>query len=162
MEPAAVRKQITLYLKKYRYGVVILLVGLLLMALPEKKTEQPPVQAAETEVGGSLQEELSQILSRIQGAGKVEVLLTEYAGAQTIYQTDLDQKDSDLRRDTVILSGENRGEAGLVSQVNPPIYQGALIVCQGGDRPAVKLAIVQAVMSVTGLSSNQITVLKMK
>ncbi len=162
MEPAAVRKQITLYLKKYRYGVVILLVGLLLMALPEKKTEQPPVLAAETAVGGSLQEELSQILSRIQGAGKVEVLLTEYAGAQTIYQTDLDQKDSDLRRDTVILSGENRGEAGLVSQVNPPIYQGALIVCQGGDRPAVKLAIVQAVMSVTGLSSNQITVLKMK
>ncbi len=162
MDTVAIREKLTAAFKKYRYALIIALVGLLLMALPEN-TEEPKlsesVQNAETD---SLQEELAQILSRVQGAGKVEVLLTQFSGPETIYQTDLDQSDTDTRRDTVILSDSSRGEAGLVRQVNPPIYQGALIVCQGGDSPAVKLAIVQAVMSVTGLTSNQITVLKMK
>ena len=62
----------------------------------------------------------------------------------------------------MILSSSDREEEGLVRQVNPPVYLGALIVCQGGDNPTVKLSIVEAVMDITGLSSNQITVLKMK
>jgi len=36
------------------------------------------------------------------------------------------------------------------------------VVCQGADRAGVRLAVVDAVKSVTGLSSDRITVLKMK
>lgn len=148
--------------RKYRYMAVILLAGLILMALPEKKgtaEAAPSVTAAENE---ELQEKLAQILSAIDGAGKVEVLLTEVSGAETLYQTDTDQSGSDLREDTVILSDTGSEETGLIRQVNPPKYLGALIVCQGADSPTVRLAIVEALMSVTGLKSNQITVLKMK
>ncbi len=162
MDTVAIREKLTAAFKKYRYALIIALVGLLLMALPEKKAEPVQSEPAQSAEADTLQEELAQILSKIQGAGRVEVLLTQLSGPETIYQTDLDQSDTDTRRDTVILSDSSRGEAGLVRQVNPPVYQGALIVCQGGDSPAVKLAIVQAVMSVTGLTSNQITVLKMK
>jgi len=49
-----------------------------------------------------------------------------------------------------------------VQQVNPPTYLGAVIVCQGADSASVRLAIVSAVGSVTGLSTDKITVLKMK
>lgn len=150
------------FLKKYRYVVVILLVGLVLMIIPtgeEKPISEPPVQ---TVAAPTLQEELSQILGKIKGAGKVEVLLTEASGRETLYQTDTDQTQDALREDTVVVSDSQRQEAGLVRQIIPPKYQGAIVVCQGGDNPGVKLAILEAVMKATGLKSNQISVLKMK
>ena len=151
------------FLKKYRFAVLFLLIGLLLMAIPEKSTtETPTVQAEPVQTSEDLEESLSQILSRIQGAGKVEVLLTESRGKETLYQTNDQTSQDSSREDTVLISGTERQEEGLVRQVNPPVYQGAIVVCQGGDKPTVKLAIVEAVMSVTGLSSNAITVLKMK
>jgi len=36
------------------------------------------------------------------------------------------------------------------------------VVCQGADDPAVRLAVSQAVSSVTGISTDRISVLKMK
>ena len=155
------------YIKKYRYVVLVLLAGLFLMALPEgdeEKTETVQEQTAETEK--SLQDSLAEILSQIDGAGKEKVLLTEAAGEETLYQTDEDitqsENSSDIRRETIIITNSQRDEAGLVQQVNPPVYQGAIIVCQGAGSASVRLAIVKAVSSVTGLTSDRITVLKMK
>jgi len=163
MERTQVRQRITEFALKYRYILLVLLVGLLLLMLPEGRKEASAVPALETEVHQtSLQEQLQEILGRIKGAGKVQVLLTQYRGEETVFQSDTDRSGDALRSETVMLSRSDRSEGGLVRQVNPPIYQGALIVCQGGDIPTVKLAIVEAVMSVTGLRSTEITVLKMK
>ncbi len=109
---------------------------------------------------------LAEILSKIDGAGRVEVMLTTAFGEETIYQTDntTDQSNESVSQniETVIVNNSNREEYGLVRQVNPPSYLGAIVVCQGGDRPAVQLAIVEAVSKITGLSSDKISVLKMK
>ena len=43
-----------------------------------------------------------------------------------------------------------------------PVYQGAVVVCEGAERAAVRLAIVEAVSSLTGLGSDKISVIKMK
>lgn len=154
------------YLKKYRYILIVLLTGIFLMALPEKKTEVPePAQTTQAAEPG-LQEALSQILSKTVGAGKVEVLLTQSQGTQTIYQMDEDrtvgETTTDTHKKTVIVSNSGREETGLIKQVNPPAYQGAIILCQGGDDAKIRLAIVEAVAGVTGLSADKITVLKMK
>lgn len=149
-------------LKQYRYGVLILLLGIGLMLLPsgEEKEESAPV--VHTEASVSVQEALEQILSQMDGVGKVQVLLTQSAGEITVYQKDTDQSGDSMREDTVVVANESREEQGLVRQVIPPKYQGAIIVCQGGDRAAVRLAIVEAVSGVTGLTTDKITVLKMK
>ena len=55
-----------------------------------------------------------------------------------------------------------RADPGLVRQVNPPEYLGAVVLCQGADNPSVKLSIVEAVSKATGLTTDRITVLKMK
>jgi stage III sporulation protein AG len=39
---------------------------------------------------------------------------------------------------------------------------GAIVVCQGGDQPTVRLAILDAVSKVTGLGADKISILKMK
>ena len=110
----------------------------------------------------SISESLEQILGQIEGVGRVKVMLTQSAGEITIYQEDTDHSADTVREDTVLVTGESRQEMGLVRQVIPPKYQGAVVVCQGGDRAAVRLAIVDAVAAVTGLTSDRITVLKMK
>ena len=111
-------------------------------------------------------EELESILGQMYGVGRIKVLLTESDSAQTIYQTDEDRSQSadseNIRVQTVIVTNSGREEVGLIRSVTPPVYLGAIIVCQGGDNPSVKLAVVQAVSNVTGIPSDRITVLKMK
>ena len=154
------------FAKKYRYVLLVVLVGLVLLVLPEEKEPVKQPESIQTEEKRNLQEDLAAILSQVAGAGKVEVLLTQATGEETIYQTDEDvstgESTSDIRSDTVLVTGTDRSETGLIRQVNPPTYQGAIVLCQGADSAQVKLSIVEAVMSVTGLRSDCITVLKMK
>lgn len=161
--------KITEFFKKYRIAVLVLLAGIFLMALPErteKESVQPPTEESITETPDTLQNSLEKILCQIEGAGKVQVLLTEAEGEKTLYQTDNDTDVADGARrqqqKTVIVTDANREEGGLIRQINPPTYLGAVVLCQGADRAAVRLAIVEAVASATGLTSDKITVLKMK
>ena len=106
------------------------------------------------------------LLCRIEGAGKVKVLLTESMGERIIYQTDEDsnhsEKSGTVHIETVIVSNSGKGESGLIKQVIPPAYLGAVVLCQGADKPSVKLAIMEAVANATGLGTHHISVLKMK
>lgn len=152
---------------KYKYVILVLVLGIILMSLPEsgeQAQEEPVAEAVETVLSEA--EKLETILAQIDGVGKVKVLLTESSGAETIYQTDEDGSSSDdsqsIQVETVIVSGSDRTESGLVRQVNPPSYLGAIVVCQGADRAEIQLGIVEAVSNVTGLSTDRITVLKMK
>lgn len=153
------------YLKKYRMIVLIVLSGLLLMWVPEKQDQQQTV-LQEVTPQKDLQKSLKEILSLVHGAGKVEVLLTEKTGAQTLYQTDValsrGETSEERQNRTVMIRNSAREEDGLIKQINPPILQGAVVVCQGGDDPKVKLAIVEAVTRATGLPSSCVSVLKMK
>lgn len=162
MDFLAFREKAGPFLKQYRYVVLLLMLGVLLMLLPKKQETEQEAPVSVPESADSLEEDLARILTRIRGAGRVEVLLTEYAGTETLYQTDADRTADSLREDTVVVSDRERGESGLVRQVIPPRYMGAVVVCQGGDNPGVKLAILEAVSRATGLKSNQISVLKMK
>lgn len=165
MDWVSIRSRLTELFKKYRYAVMIVLLGVVLMCLPSgKKDTQVPTATSTSEetVQSGLEESLAAILSQIKGAGKVEVLLTEAKGAETLYQSDGDTGTDTDRQDTVIISDADRAQSGLVRQVNPPSYQGAIVVCQGADSASVRLAIVEAVSSVTGLGADHITVLKMK
>lgn len=143
---------------KYRYVLIVIAVGLVLMLLPgtSGKESEPTQQILET--APDIETELARILSKINGVGKVEVMLTMAQGQETCYQTD--QRGADYS--TVIISDSDRNELGLVRQVNPPVYQGAIVVCQGGDEPSVRLAIVESVAKVTGLGADRISVMKMK
>lgn len=155
-------ERITDLLKRYRYGLLVLAIGLGLMLLPTSEKQAVPVPSERQTESMPIAEELERILSQIQGVGKVTVLLTQAAGEITVYQEDTDQSGDSLREDTVLITDESRQEQGLIRQILPPQYQGAVIVCQGGDRASVRLDVVSAVSAVTGLTSDKITVLKMK
>ena len=167
MELGSIKNKIAEYIKKYKYLLLILLIGVVLMTMPGKTAETHAVQAEETSYNPSNDEAatLQNVLKKIEGAGRVEVMLTKAADSEYIYQSDDDTTSADSGVDstkkTVIISNGSKSENGLIRKINAPVYRGALVVCDGGDNPSVRLAIVDAVSKVTGLGSNQIAVLKM-
>ena len=150
--------------KKYKFVLLVVLVGVLLMVLPvssaSKETEtsdlQTPREAfdlAETE------QRMEAILGKIDGVGKLQLMLTLQSGTRLTLAED-SQKDQDrTQRETVTL---NRGSSQEVVVTNRyyPVYQGAVVVCQGADSSAVRLAITETVQALTGLPSDRIQVAK--
>lgn len=159
------RDKVMHWLSKYRFLLLVILLGLGLMLIPSgnsKKNSESAAPSISQESSETLSQELEKILSDVQGAGKVHVMLTIAKGEETIYQTDGSTADNGNRHDTVVITDENRTQSGLIQQSIPPTYRGAIVVCQGADSPAVCLAIKEAVSKVTGLDTSQISVLKMK
>lgn len=161
MDIGALRQKAVEWIGKYKFVILILLVGVGLMLIPTGKKQEKPVESVAEQASQkqTLADELEEILTNIQGAGRVQVMLTMRAGEQTVYQTDTPATD---RQDTVIITDEDRAQGGLVQQIIAPTYRGAIILCEGAESASVCLAITEAVSKVTGLDSSQISVLKMK
>ncbi len=154
-------------ISNYKYVLIILAVGILLMLLPtSNKADSKEKTATETAPKITQEERLAQVLRHIEGVGEVQVLLSTENTGETVYQTDTDITEGndtkDQKSDTVILTDSERNQTALVRSSGAPVYRGAVIVCQGGDRASVKLAVTQAVIKATGLSADRICVLKMK
>ena len=168
MDITEVSKKVIDLLKKYRYALIVLMVGIGLMLLPSKDAgdagETEPLDENITQV--SISQQLADILSSVDGAGNVRVFLTVGTGEETLYQTNdsvsVTGDSSSTQIDTVTVTDASKDQTGLIRQVNPPVYQGAIVVCEGADSPSIQLAIVEAVSKVTGLGADCISVLKMK
>ena len=158
---------------KYKFvGLTVLIgVGLLLWPSGKKTTGtsgSSPAATAPTAVEQDLQADMEEILGTISGVGQVKVLLTvDSDGERQLAQnTELAYsgstaapEDYSRRSETVLVDGA-AGDGTVVVRTVYPTYRGALVVCQGGDRPEVKLAVTEAVAALTGLSADRVTVAK--
>lgn len=166
MDWISLKEKAVPFLNQYKYVLAVVLIGLIMMAIPGKEEAAPETMAQPSLSEPGMQEQLEEILSHIKGAGKVKVLLAVSSGEKTLYETNEDSSDSSgsysHRQETVLITNEEHAQNGLVKQVIPPVFQGAVVVCQGGDQPTICLAIVEAVADATGLTADKITVLKMK
>ena len=160
-------KNIPDWFRKYRYPIIILLVGILLLASPGRKSNEQATQTPTSIIQQpDTAQRLAEILGQMDGVGKVRVMLTVAEGEKTLYHSDQDTSTGDtstsIRQETIIVNDADRNQQALICQILSPKYQGAIVVCQGADSPAVKLAVVEAVSKATGLGADQISVLKMK
>ena len=168
MDLASIGNKIKLWIVRFRYPILVVIIGLILLSIPTKNkgTTVQTVSHSPVQTVPDVAEELTQILQQIQGVGKVRVMLTVSKGEKTEYQQNEDmmnsENDTSVRKETVIIRDANDGEMALIIQVIPPESLGAIIVCEGADNASVKLAVVEAVSKVTGLRSDHISVLKMK
>ena len=164
------QKRLRAGMSKFRIPLLIFAAGLLLMLLPtgtrSAKSSEATAPTAQTLELTPPQAEMEAILSRIEGTGRVELLLTLRTSGASVYQTDTRTVTSGSGTteecETVFGQTSGSGKEPVVQTTLAPQYQGALVVCDGADRASVRLAVVQAVASLTGLGSNQIAVVKMK
>ena len=162
--------------QKYKYVLLILLVGVVLLAWPTEKeppaaANDPPLAASAVQEDFSvsaLEEKLAETLSKIRGAGEVTVMLTVQGGSRQVLA--MDEKStrrgdggSETQSTTVVVSGASAAGNGpvLVQQLYPK-FQGALVVCSGGEDAGVRLKLMEAVSALTGLGTDKISICKGK
>lgn len=159
------------YVKKYRYVALVVLAGVVLMLLPSGKGEQQtssdqPVNVSEAYSLAETEKRLEQLLGRIRGVGQVQVMLTLKSGSslQLAENRSTSLRDTEDRqdRDVVTLNRGSGYEDVVVTEQTYPVYQGAVVVCQGAGDSGVNLAVIQAVSVLTGLGSDKITVVQWK
>ena len=156
------------YVKKYRYVALVALVGVVLMLLPsgekEKGNTAEPVNVSESYSLSDTERRLEQLLGRIRGVGQVMLTLKSGSSLQLAENQSASLRDSEDRqeRDVVTLNRGSGYEDVVVTEQTYPVYQGAVVVCQGASDSGVHLAVIEAVSVLTGLGSDRITVVQWK
>ena len=124
----------------------------------------------------SLEIRLENILSKIAGVGKVNVMITYSESTQVVpvynkkeKTSNTDESDSgggkrkieevDSSEEVVYTDGTGKGEIVTQKTVSPKI-EGAIIICDGADSSNIKTNIIQAVEAATGLATHKIQVFK--
>lgn len=147
--------------KQYWMVALIVVVGIGLMLLPTGSDAKPETSQSETFSSFDLEEfeqRLARILSKVEGAGTATVMLTlKHDGLQVLAQ-DVEQ-DGEHKSSTTVTLGQGSGTQRVVTlQRQGPEFQGAVVVCAGGNTPQVRLALTQAVSALTGLGADCISV----
>ena len=121
-----------------------------------------------------LETRLTEMLESVQGAGKVQVMITLESAGETVYARDeqsdtqttqdgsdgvTDRKES-YKSEHIIVDAAD-GKQPLVETHIEPEVKGVAVVCEGGDDITVIKRITDLVSVVLGLSTNRICVTKM-
>ena len=130
--------------KKIAAIVCVGLAGIILLTLSEimptksdtnEKNSKEPVTDIRDSYEEDIEKRLTSIVSEINGAGRTEVMVT--------------------------LASDNN-ESGLLLKVIEPEIRGVAIVCEGADSANVRQEIVLTVSAVLGISTNRISIAKIK
>ncbi len=126
----------------------------------------------------NLEEKLKNILSKINGVGNVEVLITYQETSELIAMYNENVKESsteetdtsggkrviqevDTSKD-IVYQEESGKKMPITQKVVMPKMEGAIIIAEGANDSNVRANIIQAVEAATGLLSHKIQVFEMK
>lgn len=168
---------------------ILILAGILLMvvAIPtgdNKKEEEQNVMSEPAEstkekddYERKMEKKLKDTLSKIEGAGKVDVMITLEDSGESVVEKDMEKETSDLNEtDTAggsrtekstrtthaaVYSEQNSEKTPFVGKEKTPKVSGVLVVAEGGENTAVKQNISEAVMALFQIDVNRIKVVKM-
>ena len=154
-------------LGKLRYAILLLVLGLLMMLPARQNTAGGETVAVMQESEAlpeiCIEQQMEQILSRVEGAGSVQVMLTIQHDGETEYQVNREESSDGTNREIRLETVVGRGETEpVIRSQTAPVYRGAVVLCQGADSALVRYRVTKAVCSLTGLGSDKVTVLKMK
>ena len=125
----------------------------------------------------NLEKNLEDILSKISGVGKVQVLITYSQTSEVVamyneknVSSNTEEKDTNggirtieqVDTDKEIVYEEKNGEKVPITQkVVMPKIEGAIVTAEGAKNADIKTNIIQAVSAVTGLATYRIQVFEM-
>lgn len=165
---------------KYIIAVGIFGILLLFFSSFEDKTNkvQNKITYDESEYVKNIENQLEEIISHTEGAGKTKLMITLENGIEYKYATEernsvdesSDIKDHEnksiQKRDSkesnyIVIDGQNGREA-LIERAIQPKVRGVAVLCEGGDNPIIKNEIIQIVTTVLDISSTKVSVSKIK
>ena len=151
--------------KKYKFVLLVVLVGIILMLLlvssQTKETEENKSQIPQESFDlAAMEQRMEEVLGKIDGVGKLRLMLTLQSGTRLTLAEDTQRDQDRTQREIVTLNRGSGNQEIVITNRFYPVYQGAVVVCQGADSSAVRLAITETVQALTGLPSDRIRVAK--
>ena len=114
-----------------------------------------------------LEEKLEEIISQIDGAGDVKVMVSVSGSPEIIYVSDTDNKTSTTTNGSTttttsspIIIGSGANSSGIIKTETLPDVKGVIVVSSGADKVSIKLDILNAVATLLDISTEKITILK--
>lgn len=151
-------------LRTYKYVLLVIAVGVVLLMLPTGKTADDQTKYEQTTQTDSFdlesfEKKLEQVLSQIGGAGQTQVVLTLDSGSRRVLAQNQDLDGDGGMASSAVTVGRGSGNQEVVPlQTLAPSFRGALVVCPGGGDPQVRLKLVEAVSALTGLGADRISI----
>lgn len=111
------------------------------------------------------EERLRELISAIDGAGGVKVMVTLESGNENVYAVEQsgDSSSSSESYDKKYVIVEKDGtDSGLMLKVVEPQIRGVAVICTGADSAEVRSEIIDTVTAVLGVSSTRVSIAKMK
>lgn len=125
-------------------GVLLLLVSIKDSGRQAATTEKSQNTVTEQSTSDDMQRyrekmetQVKEILEQVEGVGKADVMLTLQASKEKVTLKDNKQDDTKTEEETVLLDGESRESSPYVVQEIEPQIEGIVVVCSGGDSPAM-------------------------
>ena len=143
---------------------------------PESTSAGKETESTRTEEKDSLEQRLIDVLSKIRGAGRVDVLVTYETNGEivtaTVRQTDEDVRNADgtggsetsrkVREVTEPATVETgNGHTPIVLYEKEPIVRGVIVVAEGASDFSVRQKLQAAVHAATGIPIDRIEVFEM-
>ncbi len=166
-------------IKKNIHLLILLIVGLVLLVFGSNSfntKETQEVMSSEQSTNTTVteyEEKLAKLISQVDGAGRVEVMVTLESKGETVYaktetgdeQIENDSGETSSRSgystEYIIVEDENGNKTALVENEYEPAILGVAVLCEGGGDTSIISDITELVKVVMGISSNHIFVGKL-
>ena len=136
-------------------GMACILLSSFLPKQPAQTTESPSPE----EYRQALEAQLTDILSKMEGVGEVQVLVTLAGSEEYVYAKADDRTVTDTQtRSSVSYVTVGGSREALLETVAHPGITGVVIACGGGGSPAVQERVTRAASVACGLPANRIFV----
>lgn len=126
----------------------------------------------------SLERTLEELLSCMEGAGRVKVMITLYSSGEAVVEKDISsQQESSAEEDseggsrtskqfvrsgeTVYVSEAGKSSVPYVKQILVPRVEGVVVCAQGGGNQRVNKNITEAIQALFGIEAHKIKVITM-
>lgn len=139
-------------------GVMAMLLLLLSELLPSGNTQKTAAStvrtAAVSQYQTQLEQQLEELISQLQGAGRTTVMVTLTTGEETIYAVDTQTGDLQQQEKHVLL----QDGSALAETTYLPQVCGVAVLCEGGGDVRVAARITELLHSLLDLPANRICV----
>lgn len=149
--------------------VLALLGGVLLIviAMPTKEKEAEKEQDLTVEVTPNaegycenLEGRLETLLQKVEGAGRVSVMITFQNAGEKVVEKDVEQSDTTTGETTVYNSASGGEQSPYVSKEILPEVEGVVVIAEGGGNAVVVKNITEAVQALFDIDTHKIKVIK--
>lgn len=171
--------------KKIQYAAILLVVIVILAIYFASVGGKKPSAENEASVGANVATtsnsdditlRLQETLSAIEGAGRVEVMITYESTAEIVPAYSVDKQTSTMTdegedgksttnsentQSEIVTIGGSNGSEPLVLKENSPKIKGVIVVAEGADNIGVRLNLLEAVQTILDIRPNQVNVYNM-